>query len=361
MALIHLRLSQNHMATTFDFVLSLESSQEVFGHEVLTQCHRLVTQLESELSEFIADSPVARLNAAPVGHPVRLTESGFELLEQSFHLKELTQGSFDCTAKSPTEALGGLAWDSSQRCVWRTQAECHLGFGAIGKGYALDQVRTLVEQAGFQNYWLNAGGSSLILSGWAHPESPWRWGWSWQKDETGDPLGLVLQHDSGIPMAIGVSGLHEQGNHLLDPRQGTRATHAKSALVGEQRATYADALSTALFVAGWDEGRKNLASSELTPALGFIDETQVPWWNGTFQKLWGALAAILLILLPVASYADDAVDLGDLGMSDFTPYVFDRNSFWILLPVAALGLVFLHLKKVNPRPSEPSLPWEEKK
>lgn len=48
------------------------------------------------------------------------------------------------------------------------------------------------------------------------------------------------------------------------------------------------------------------------------------------------------------AFADEAVDLSALGMSDFNPYIFDRETLWILLPLISLILVFLHLIPYSP-------------
>lgn len=39
------------------------------------------------------------------------------------------------------------------------------------------------------------------------------------------------------------------------------------------------------------------------------------------------------------------VDLSQLGMSDFTPYLVERNFAWVLLPLLSFILVLWHLKK----------------
>lgn len=56
---------------------------------------------------------------------------------------------------------------------------------------------------------------------------------------------------------------------------------------------------------------------------------------------------MLKLILTIASLsrAEDAVDLSALGTSDFTPYIFERDSRWIFLPLFALFLVIIHLKK----------------
>jgi hypothetical protein len=42
------------------------------------------------------------------------------------------------------------------------------------------------------------------------------------------------------------------------------------------------------------------------------------------------------------------VDLSKLGLSDFMPYVVERNSLWVLLPLVSFILVLWHLKKHTP-------------
>jgi thiamine biosynthesis lipoprotein len=348
----HFRAAQNHMATTFDFMLSIDDSRVGHAELVTREAHRLVAALEGELSEFIDDSPVARLNRTPAGQPVPVPPSVLELLDASAHFGNVSRGRFNCFAKSPRPADAGVGWDASAQTAWRFTNDTHLGFGAIGKGYALDRVRVLLEQAGFTNYYLSAGGSSLILSGFSSENQPWSWGWSWEKDSEGDSLGIAFYHTSGIPVAIGVSGLHEKGQHLIDPKSGRASTGARSALVATPSATEADALSTALFIGGWDTEMPAFVQLSAPPALATVENDGTPRWNGTFQKLWGAIMTIAFALcgwIPSAFAADEAVDLNDLGVDDFTPYMFERSRWWILLPLLALAVVAIHLKNSKPR------------
>ena len=60
--------------------------------------------------------------------------------------------------------------------------------------------------------------------------------------------------------------------------------------------------------------------------------------------------------------ADDpqSIDLSSLGMSDFNPYIFERESLWILLPAISLLFVFLHLKHYSPLGRQKSEPLEDR-
>jgi thiamine biosynthesis lipoprotein ApbE len=63
-----------------------------------------------------------------------------ELLGRGEQVRIQSQGRFDYSIKG---RAGGIAWDATH--AWRTHPDAHLGFGAIGKGYALDRARAEIE------------------------------------------------------------------------------------------------------------------------------------------------------------------------------------------------------------------------
>ena len=291
--IVHVNTQKNHMATTFELTISCESTNAQRALRLLHRCHALIEQIESELTDFRPESPVAQLNHSTLGARVTLPSSAFDLLERAEALRELTNGAFDCLSKSQVSSLEErpIQFDSKTQQAWKTHPAGWLGFGAIGKGYALDRVRLLVEQEGFGDFLLNAGGSSLILSGFAGQGRPWTWGWSWRKDEQNNPLGVALTHHSGKSLAIGVSGLHEKGRHLIDPRihslSRTAPASLCTSLVATPSALDADALSTAQFVLGFEKMQAALQKLPASAAAAVIDLAEIPYWNREFQKNWG--------------------------------------------------------------------------
>lgn len=269
---VHVAVAQNHMATTFQFTIRCKDVDQRRAEAVLKESHRRVAQLEEILSEFKVNSPVFLVNQAIPGTKIAAPDELLEVLERGRWIEHQTGGSFSLTAK----ARGDFEWDLNNRTLWRNE-ECHLSLGAIGKGYAIDQVRLIVEQAGFEHYVLNAGGSSLYLKGFASEGKPWVWGWTWQKNCRD---GLVFEHRLGTPLGIGISGTEVQGEHIL----GSNGK-VKSSLVACPNAMDADALSTAYFVRGAEPlpsiDRLNM------PATAAIHPTGVAEWNGLFRHFWG--------------------------------------------------------------------------
>ena len=338
------------MATTFTFRVNCEERLVALAERALTEALQNVARLERELSEFLSESPIDRLNHTPCFQWVDLTPDGIALLDLSEKMRVLTTGAFDCTAKSNLQLpmTEKLEWRRDPGQARRLHPKTRVGFGAIGKGYALDQARGILERLGFTNYSLSAGGSSLVFSGFAGPSEPWTWGWSWKKDPSGDDLGIPFAHHSGSPIAVGVSGTHEKGNHILAPLKGRATSTLQSALVAHPSAAMADALSTSLFVSGWESSLTHFEGLMHPPAVATIDHLEIPKWNGVFQKLWGACASLIctagIFLISPSLFANEEVDLGAMGLDSFTPYVFDRNKLWGLLPILAILLVLLHLK-----------------
>lgn len=279
------QLSQNHMATTFQLQISCEPARAVVAERVLLTAQAMIAKLEAELSEFREDSPVCQLNASRPYEKISAPESLLELLSraQALHLK--TQGAFDPTFRSgySTKNLADkLEWNREEGWVRKKDARVKLGFGAIGKGFAIDEVRALLEREGFTDYLLNAGGSSILVSGHQARGQPWRIGWSWKKDSEGAYLGQELAHRTGQSIAIGISGSLEQGEHI---RGGGSLL---SAWVSGSSATTCDALSTALYSLGWEEGYERIVDPLARLSIAAISREEVPYWNGHFQKNFGA-------------------------------------------------------------------------
>jgi hypothetical protein len=55
---------------------------------------------------------------------------------------------------------------------------------------------------------------------------------------------------------------------------------------------------------------------------------------------------LMIFWTSLLARADDgAVNLADLGMDGFTPYVNERHEAWVALPALAIALLLLHLRK----------------
>lgn len=351
----HVRFDQRHMATDFSLTLSVPAERVRHAEFTLLECHQLISQLELEWSEFIETSPVAVFNRSANGVTLPVPDSLLEALRMSALIENQTEGKFSCLAKSQSRVSfpEAIKLDLSNKTILKQADKIHLGLGAIGKGIALDKIREILEREGFSDYVINAGGSSILLSGYSAPNEPWRWAWSWRKSAQGEYFGHEFSHRSGNTVALGISGTLEQGKHLVDPSSQKPVSSMESALVAHNSAAYADALSTALFVAGWERGVPLLSSPLSSPAVACIECGEVPRWNQIFAENWGGVrtmvASLLLFIFTTLSSSvwvvadDDIVDLSELGIDSFNPYLYTRNDWWILFPLVILFAVIMHL------------------
>ena len=149
-----------------------------------------------------------------------------------------------------------------------------LDFGGIAKGYAVDLTIARLRAMGIDNAIVNAGGDLRAMG--THGDRPWRVA---VRKPGGGTVGSVQVHGDE---AIFTSGNYERFRqdqtsrypHILDPATGWPAKDVASATVISDEGIVADAVATALVVAGLD------AWPEVARALG-LKEVAVVDEHGT--------------------------------------------------------------------------------
>ncbi|MBN1525779.1 MAG: FAD:protein FMN transferase [Spirochaetales bacterium] len=154
-----------------------------------------------------------------------------------------------------------------------------LDLGGIAKGTIIDEIGDYFDDHGFNNYLIEGGGDIIVkntkpngalwriaLRAPRIPGVPFESG----KFEKGrlKPIGIVEIGKPGQKIALVTSGDYERVfresgkiyHHLLDPKTGYPARGTASVTVIASTCEQADALATAAFVKGYDEGLKFLES-----------------------------------------------------------------------------------------------------
>jgi thiamine biosynthesis lipoprotein len=152
----------------------------------------------------------------------------------------------------------------------------NIGLGGIAKGVALDKARKVLFQNGFEDFMIVAGGQVLVHG--FNNGKPWRVGIRDPEKEQTDYFAVLELTDT----CASTSGNYEKFfikddiryHHIIDPKTGYPARGVQSVTVISQDATLADALSTALFVMGVEDGITLIESVSNAEAL-FIDENNV--------------------------------------------------------------------------------------
>jgi FAD:protein FMN transferase len=266
----------------------------------------LLDRLEDELSRFRPDSDVSLLNALGADRAVPVGRALFEVLGAARAAWEETGGAFDPTVKPLLDAWGfprgparvppgpeierlllargmdRVLLDPADRSARFDRPGVELDLGAIGKGYAVDRLRALLEERGVRAGAVLSGRSTIAA--WGAP--PGGGAWTVEVAHPGEPDRAVAAIEME-PGSLSTSAAYEERfvhegveyGHILDPRTGRPArTGLRSVTVWTESALRGDVLSTALFVLGAEEGARLLRPPERASALLVEDDSSA--WGG---------------------------------------------------------------------------------
>ncbi len=258
--------SHEAMASVFQFFLVHEDAD--YARHAALASFTEIDRLEHELSRFIENSDIARLNHAPVGWPVPLGLDSYACLQQARQAWEDTGGAFDVTIgslyrcwhgddrtpRTPTAAeitfamertgMQRLHLDSKLYEIASDTPGVQVDLGGIGKGYALDCAAGVLREWNIHAGLLNAGSSTIL----AMDPPPGKKGWP-----------LVFYHPLQIDQVLlrldlanrSVSGSGQKSfRHILDSRPGRVGPVTGKIATWSLAAAGArsDALSTAFLV-----------------------------------------------------------------------------------------------------------------
>lgn len=242
-------------------------------------------ELDALLSVTNAKSEVAALNAAD-GTNVTLSPEVYGLLETAAFYSEKFAGYFDVTI-SPVVDLWGFYTDHfavpDAAAVQESLTHVNYHFinfkeaftvslddgaqidlGAIAKGYAAEQIREIFADYGIENAIIDLGGNILAFGNKPNA-SPWHVAVRDPVDST-EQLCTLTVSDKALVTSGSYQRYFEQDgvryHHIMDPKTGAPAeSDLISVTVITDDALYADALSTALFVMGFNRATAYWRSS----------------------------------------------------------------------------------------------------
>lgn len=189
---------------------------------VLRSCAEFTHDVDRWLSPFRPDSAISAIRRGELTE-ADAPEAVVEVLAGCRRARDVTGGVFD---------------------PWHSGAGGGVDPSGYVKGWAADKMAAMVTAAGFENVCVNAGGD-VTCRGEQAPGQPWAIGVQhpWQPDEV-----VTVVHIRDAAMAT--SGRYERGDHIVDPTDGAGRRMLDSATVVGPDGGLADALATALVVAG---------------------------------------------------------------------------------------------------------------
>lgn len=261
------------MGSAFEFIVTAANQQS--GSALLNECVEEVQRIEKLFTEFNEGSQTSLINRNAGKKPVVVEKEVYQLIERSFHLSKLTGGAFDISSgllKKLYFFKGGESTLPSSDIIHQTLLRTgyqkiklsapdkvllavegmHIGFGAIGKGYAADKVKALLIAKGVNCGVVNASGD---LTAWGvRPNGePWKTGIADPNDPSKILLWLPVNGQSVATSGNYIQYFEVNGtrySHNIDPLTGLPVKGVKSVTVICPSAELADALATAVTVMG---------------------------------------------------------------------------------------------------------------
>ena len=282
------QLSGYTMGTTWELQIvdMPESPQpDVIAAEVTALLSGLDTGI---FSTYAADSELSRFNRHAVAEPFMASAHLLQVLQLAQSVTALTDGAFDATV-GPLVNLWGFGPTLGMQDTVPEQARIdevlenvgsgyleinpvaseirktrtiYVDLSGIAKGYAVDQLAAYFDGLGVENYFLEIGGELKIKG--TKPGGV-NWVPAIEAPIDGESRVYEIFSNRGETIAVAGSGDYrnyfEEGgvrySHEIDPRTGRPITHnLAAAYVIAQDAATADAMATALMVAGLDAGRE---------------------------------------------------------------------------------------------------------
>jgi thiamine biosynthesis lipoprotein len=272
-----------------------------------------IREIEGTVSVNLPDSEVEAVNRqaalapAPVGHDT------LDVIEAAHRYASLSGGAFDPTI-GPLVNLWGIGPDSGRlppddeiQAVlplinWRDlvidrtagtaflrRPDMRLDLGGIAKGYAADEaVRILKKNRRVKGAIIDLGGN-IFAYGEKEGNLPWRVGVQHPLAERGTYLGVLEVKNKTVV----TSGVYErflevdgkQYHHILSTQDGYPVSNGLlSVTIIADRSIDADALSTAAFALGWEDGSTLTESVDGAEAIFISDDLSVRGTSGAFEN-----------------------------------------------------------------------------
>lgn len=269
------RHSQRLMGNTFE--ITVVASDELWARNKIKKAIAEIQRIEKLLTTFSDNSQTNQINLFAGIQPVVVDREVFDLIKRSIRISEITDGAFDLSygsidrslwnfdktmtalpdpvlAKSMVRLINyrNILLDDSDCSVMLKEKGMRIGFGGIGKGYAAEMAKILLQSEGVNSGIVNASGDMTTWGTQANGK-PWTIGIA-HPDQADLPFSYLNITD----MAVATSGNYEKFvmidgkkySHTINPKTGLPVTGIKSVTVISPNAEIADAMATPVTIMG---------------------------------------------------------------------------------------------------------------
>ncbi len=239
-----------------------------------------ITRIEKRISSWDPNSETSLVNTNAGIKPVKVSQELFDLIKRAIGISKLTDGAFDITyasmdkiwkfdgsmtrmpaeedIKSSVSKVGyqNIILNEAEHTVFLKLPGMKIGFGAIGKGYAADRAKDLLQSKGVIAGIINASGDMNTWGKQVNGED-WKVAITNPMDKNKAFALLPIKNEAVVTSGDYEKFVEFNGTryaHIIDPRTGYPATGIISVTVFAPKAELADALATSVFVMGKEVG-----------------------------------------------------------------------------------------------------------
>lgn len=259
------------------FEITVVSEDEADAFEKIDKAIAEISRIEKLLTTFSDDSQTNLINRNAGIKPVKVDKEMFDIINRSIRISEITQGAFDISYGSIDKRLWNFDKNMAElpdpviakksvhlinyrnilinekKCtVYLKEKGMRIGFGGIGKGYAAERAKIILQKIGVESGIVNASGDLCA--------------WGLQPDGKEWTIGIAdpnaarssFSYLSVSNAAIATSGNYEKFitingkrySHTIDPKTGLPVTGIKSVTIISPNAEIADAMATPVMIMG---------------------------------------------------------------------------------------------------------------
>lgn len=280
-ALSYVSVKQQMRLMGNQFIITVVTDSEDHGNYCIGKAVEEIARIERLLTTFSPDSQTNQVNEQAGKQPAKVDQEVFDLISRSIRISELTQGAFDITYGSADKSFWNfdthmtalpdkkqakqavrlinyknIILDKEAQTVFLKEEGMRIGFGGIGKGYAAEMAKSVLQQLGISAGVVNASGD---LTAWGYQPNgkPWTVGIA-DPDRKDQPFSFLEITD----MAVATSGSYEKYvmidgkrySHTIDPKTGYPISGIKSVTIFCPNAELADAMATPVTIMGINAG-----------------------------------------------------------------------------------------------------------
>jgi thiamine biosynthesis lipoprotein len=279
------RKSQKLMGNIFEITVVDDSEVNAFKH--IEAAVSEIQRIEKLLTTYSDDSQTNLINKNAGIQTVKVDAEVFQLIERSLRISSITDGYFDISyggidktfwnfdremkqlpdpemVKEHLKLVNykNILLDAESQTVFLKEKGMRIGFGGIGKGYAAEMAKRILQQRDIASGVVNASGDLTT--------------WGLQADGKPWTIGIADPDNSALPFSymnitntsVATSGNYEKFvtidgkkySHTINPKTGMPVSGIKSVTMICPNAEIADAMATPVTIMG------------IEAAIGLVDQ-----------------------------------------------------------------------------------------